>query len=100
MIIDFGFFYVVISYFVIVGFSNAVNLTDGLDGLAILPTVMVGGALGVIAYLAGHSEFSAYLNIPNVLGSGEIVILREHWLELGWAFYGLTPTQHKYSWVM
>ena len=58
----------------IVGFSNAVNLTDGLDGLAILPTVMVGGALGVISYLAGHSEFSAYLNIPNVLGSGEIVI--------------------------
>ena len=74
VIVDFGFFYVVISYFVIVGFSNAVNLTDGLDGLAILPTVMVGGALGVIAYLAGHSEFSAYLNIPNVLGSGEIVI--------------------------
>ena len=72
--LDLGFLYVVISYFVIVGFSNAVNLTDGLDGLAILPTVMVGGALGVIAYLSGHSEFSAYLNIPNVLGSGEIVI--------------------------
>ena len=58
----------------IVFFSNAVNLTDGLDGLAILPTVMVGGALGVIAYLAGHGEFSAYLNIPNVTGSGEIVV--------------------------
>ena len=72
--IDLGIFYVVISYFVIVGFSNAVNLTDGLDGLAILPTVMVGGALGIISYLAGHSEFSAYLNIPNVVGSGEIVI--------------------------
>ena len=72
--VDTGFFYVVISSLMIVFFSNAVNLTDGLDGLAILPTVMVGGALGVIAYLAGHSEFSAYLNIPNVLGSGEIVI--------------------------
>ena len=72
--IDIGIFYVVVSYFVIVGFSNAVNLTDGLDGLAILPTVMVGGALGVIAYLAGHNEFSAYLNIPNVTGSGEVVI--------------------------
>jgi len=72
--IDLGIFYVVISYFVIVGFSNAVNLTDGLDGLAILPTVMVGGALGIISYLAGHSEFSAYLNIPNVVGSSEIVI--------------------------
>ena len=72
--VDTGFFYVVISSLMIVFFSNAVNLTDGLDGLAILPTVMVGGALGVIAYLAGHSEFSAYLKIPNVLGSGEIVI--------------------------
>lgn len=72
--INTGFLYVVISYFVIVGFSNAVNLTDGLDGLAILPTVMVGGALGVIAYLAGHSEFSAYLRIPYIVGSGEVVI--------------------------
>lgn len=72
--IDVGFFYIVISSLMIVFFSNAVNLTDGLDGLAILPTVMVGGALGVIAYLAGHSEFSAYLNIPNVTGSGEIVV--------------------------
>jgi phospho-N-acetylmuramoyl-pentapeptide-transferase len=72
--IDLGIFYIAISYFVIVGFSNAVNLTDGLDGLAILPTVMVGGALGIISYLAGHGEFSVYLNIPNVVGSGEIVI--------------------------
>ncbi len=69
-----GIFYIAISAFIIVGFSNAVNLTDGLDGLAILPTVMVGGALGIIAYLAGHAEFSAYLNIPNVDGSGEVVI--------------------------
>ena len=72
--IDTGILYIAISSFVIVGFSNAVNLTDGLDGLAIMPTVMVGGALGVIAYLAGHNEFSAYLNIPNVIGSGEIII--------------------------
>ena len=72
--IDVGILYIVISYFVIVGFSNAVNLTDGLDGLAILPTVMVGGAMGLIAYLAGHVEFSTYLNIPYVAGSGEVVI--------------------------
>jgi len=72
--IDVGILYVLFSGIVIVGFSNAVNLTDGLDGLAILPTVMVGGALGVISYLAGHSEFSAYLNIPYVVGSGEVVI--------------------------
>ena len=72
--IELGILYIVISYFIIVGFSNAVNLTDGLDGLAILPTVLVGGALGVVAYLAGHNEFSAYLNIPNIVGSGEVVI--------------------------
>lgn len=70
-----GILYIVISYFVIVGSSNAVNLTDGLDGLAILPTVMVGGALGIITYLVGHAEFSAYLNIPFVTGAGELVIL-------------------------
>lgn len=69
-----GPLYIAVSYFIIVGFSNAVNLTDGLDGLAIMPAVMVGGALGVIAYLAGHSEFSAYLNIPTVSGSGEMLI--------------------------
>lgn len=72
--INTGIIYVVISYFMIVGFSNAVNLTDGLDGLAILPTVMVGGALGIIAYLSGHVEFSAYLNIPYIVGAGELVI--------------------------
>jgi len=74
VVLDLGILYIAISCFFIVGFSNAVNLTDGLDGLAILPAVMVGGALGIIAYLAGHNEFSAYLNIPNVVGSGEVVI--------------------------
>lgn len=69
-----GPLFVVLTYFVIVGSSNAVNLTDGLDGLAILPTVLVGTALGVIAYLTGHVEFSAYLNIPYVAGSGELVV--------------------------
>ncbi len=66
--------YVLLTYFVIVGSSNAVNLTDGLDGLAILPTVMVGGALGIFAYASGHAEFSEYLQIPNIPGSGELVI--------------------------
>lgn len=71
---DLGPFFIVFTYFVIVGSSNAVNLTDGLDGLAIMPTVMVGSALGVIAYLSGHSEFSQYLFIPYVPGSGELVV--------------------------
>ena len=69
-----GWLYVVLGYFMVVGFSNAVNLTDGLDGLAILPTVMVGSALGIIAYLTGHSEFSAYLNIPYIAGTGELAM--------------------------
>ena len=72
--IPLGYYYVVLGYFVIVGSSNGVNLTDGLDGLAILPTVMVAAALGLIAYLSGHAEFSAYLQIPNVVGAGELAI--------------------------
>ncbi len=66
--------YVLLSYFVIVGSSNSVNLTDGLDGLAILPTVMVAGALAVFAYLTGHAVFSSYLAIPFIPGVGELVI--------------------------
>lgn len=62
------------AYLVIVGSSNAVNLTDGLDGLAILPTVLVGAALGVFAYLAGHLEFANYLFIPSIPGAGELCI--------------------------
>ena len=69
-----GVFFVVIGYFMIVGFSNAVNLTDGLDGLAILPSVMVASALGVFAYLAGNAVFSTYLQIPAIPGAGELAI--------------------------
>jgi len=72
--IPIGAFQIVISFFFIVGFSNAVNLTDGLDGLAIMPTVLVGGALGVFAYVTGNTNFSGYLGIPYVAGSGEILV--------------------------
>lgn len=75
VIIPLGGWYVIFTYFVIVGSSNAVNLTDGLDGLAILPTVLVAGALGVFAYLAGNIEFSRYLIIPYIPGVGEVVII-------------------------
>ena len=68
----FGF--VLLTYLVIVGSSNAVNLTDGLDGLAILPTVMVGSALAIFAYVAGHLYFSKYLGIPYVAGAGELMV--------------------------
>ncbi len=66
--------FVVLSFLVIVGSSNAVNLTDGLDGLAIMPTVMVGSALGIFAYVAGHSVFSKYLGLPYIHGAGELTV--------------------------
>lgn len=69
-----GIGFVVLTYLVIVFMSNAVNLTDGLDGLAILPTVMVAAALGLIAYLVGHMEFAAYLQIPHIAGAGELSV--------------------------
>jgi phospho-N-acetylmuramoyl-pentapeptide-transferase len=72
--IPLGLLFVVLAYFMIVGFSNAVNLTDGLDGLAIMPTVLVSGALGVFAYLAGNKVFSEYLGIPSIPGAGELSI--------------------------
>ena len=69
-----GILFIALTYFVIVGTSNAVNLTDGLDGLAILPTVLVGGALGVFAYVTGNSVYSQYLQIPYVAGAGELIV--------------------------
>lgn len=72
--INLGPLYILFTYFVIVGTSNAVNLTDGLDGLAILPTVLVGGALGVMAYLTGNYQFATYLHIPFISGAGELLI--------------------------
>jgi phospho-N-acetylmuramoyl-pentapeptide-transferase len=68
----FGF--IVLSYFVIVGSSNAVNLTDGLDGLAIMPTVMIGAALGLFAYASGNAVFARYLLIPHIPGAGELMV--------------------------
>ncbi len=72
--ISLGAGFVLLAYFVIVGSSNAVNLTDGLDGLAIMPTVMVAGALAVFVYATGHSTFAGYLGIPYIPGVGEVVV--------------------------
>ena len=74
VVLPLGAGYVVVAYFVIVGMSNAVNLTDGLDGLAILPTVMVAAALALIAYLSGHVEFARYLQIPYIPVAGEVAV--------------------------
>jgi len=66
--------FIVLVYLVIVGSSNAVNLTDGLDGLAIMPTVMVAAALAIFAYVAGHAEFAKYLGEPAIPGAGELAV--------------------------
>jgi phospho-N-acetylmuramoyl-pentapeptide-transferase len=80
----FGF--VVLTYLVIVGSSNAVNLTDGLDGLAIMPVVMVGSALGLFAYITGNANFSRYLLLPNIPGTGELLIFCAAMAGAGLAF--------------
>ncbi|HEX4858340.1 MAG TPA: phospho-N-acetylmuramoyl-pentapeptide-transferase [Usitatibacteraceae bacterium] len=66
--------FIILGWFVVVGFSNAVNLTDGLDGLAIMPTVMVASALAIFAYVAGHRVFSTYLGVPHIAGAGELAV--------------------------
>ncbi len=74
LLLPLGLLYIPLVWLVIVGSSNAVNLTDGLDGLAIMPTVMVAAALGVFAYAAGNVNFAAYLDIPYVAGTGELLV--------------------------
>ena len=80
----FGF--VILTYFVIVGSSNAVNLTDGLDGLAIMPVVMVGSSLGVFAYVTGSAVYSKYLFFPHIAGTGELLIFCSAMAGAGLAF--------------
>jgi len=78
--------FVILTYLVIVGSSNAVNLTDGLDGLAIMPVVMVGGCLGVFAYVTGSAVYSKYLFFPHIPGSGELLIFTSAMAGAGLAF--------------
>ena len=87
--------FMVFTYVVIVGISNAVNLTDGLDGLAILPSVMVGGALGIFAYVVGRPDYAGYLIFPYIPGAGELVVIAGGLLGAGLAFlwYNAHPAQ-------
>lgn len=93
--LDMGPLFILLTYLVIVGTSNAVNLTDGLDGLAIMPTVLVGSALGVFAYLSGHVEFARYLHIPYVSGAGELVVFTSALAGagLGFLWFNTYPAQ-------
>ena len=90
-----GWVFIPFAFLVIVGTSNAVNLTDGLDGLAILPTVMVAAGLGLISYLAGHAIFADYLHIPNVKGSGELTVFCSAMIGagLGFLWFNTYPAQ-------
>ena len=87
--------FMVFTYVVIVGSSNAVNLTDGLDGLAILPSVMVGGALGIFAYVVGRPDYAGYLIFPYIPGAGELGVIAGGLLGAGLAFlwYNAHPAQ-------
>jgi phospho-N-acetylmuramoyl-pentapeptide-transferase len=85
-VIDLGPFYVLFAAFIIVGFGNAVNLTDGLDGLATMPVVIAALAFFVIAYLVGNAKFATYLGIPHVPGAGDLTILTAAIIGAGLAF--------------
>ncbi|GBL05619.1 phospho-N-acetylmuramoyl-pentapeptide-transferase [Glaciecola sp. KUL10] len=90
-----GIFYIVIAYFAIVGTSNAVNLTDGLDGLAIVPTILVAGAFAIFAYVTGNVNFSSYLNIPHIPLTSELVIVCTAMVGagLGFLWFNTYPAQ-------
>jgi phospho-N-acetylmuramoyl-pentapeptide-transferase len=94
-VLHLGPWFVLFGYFVIVGSSNAVNLTDGLDGLAILPTVLVAGALGIFAYVSGHARFAEYLLIPHLPGVGELAIFAGALVGagLGFLWFNAYPAQ-------
>ena len=93
--INMGFFYIIFSYFVIVGSSNAVNLTDGLDGLALMPTVLITVALGVFAYMMGNVFFAKYLGFPFIVGAGEVAVICSAIVGagLGFLWYNTYPAQ-------
>ncbi len=95
VVIELGPLFILLTYFVIVGTSNAVNLTDGLDGLAIMPTVLVAGALGIFAYASGNSVFANYLHIPYLPGTGELIVFCGALLGagLGFLWFNTYPAQ-------
>tara|TARA_R110001592_G_scaffold140266_5_gene361053 strand:- start:17816 stop:18898 length:1083 start_codon:yes stop_codon:yes gene_type:complete len=95
VVIELGPLFILLAYFVIVGTSNAVNLTDGLDGLAIMPTVLVAGALGIFAYASGNSVFANYLHIPYLPGTGELIVFCGALLGagLGFLWFNTYPAQ-------
>ncbi len=99
LLVNLGWFYVVFGMVTIGGFSNAVNLTDGLDGLAIVPVMIAAAAFGVIAYVVGNYVFAQYLQVHFVLGVGEMAPFCGAMIGSGWAFSGTTPRRPRFSWA-
>ena len=95
VVVDLGWGYVLFGSFIIVGFANSVNLTDGLDGLAVFPITICAFALGIFSYLAGHFDLASYLNIPFVAGAGELVpfAMAVSAASLGFLWYNSYPAQ-------
>ncbi len=93
--VDLGWFYPIFAALVVVGTANAVNLTDGLDGLAIVPVIIVAGTLGIFAYVTGHKEISSYLNIPHLVGASELSTLATAVMAagLGFLWFNTYPAQ-------
>ncbi|HEX2585800.1 MAG TPA: phospho-N-acetylmuramoyl-pentapeptide-transferase [Steroidobacteraceae bacterium] len=95
VVVPLSYGFIALAYFIVVGFSNAVNLTDGLDGLAIMPSAMVGGALGVFAWVSGNVVFANYLGIPHIPGSGELLVFCSSIVGagLGFLWFNTYPAQ-------
>lgn len=95
IVIPLGGWYMLLTYLVVVGSSNAVNLTDGLDGLAIMPTVMIAAALGLFSYVTGHAKFAEYLAIPFIPGAGELTVFCAAMVGagLGFLWFNTYPAQ-------
>ncbi len=95
VVIELGYFYIALGSLVIVGTANAVNLTDGLDGLAIVPVVISATTLGIFAYVAGHASIANYLQIPHVVGAGELTPLAAAMIAggLGFLWFNTYPAQ-------
>ena len=98
--LELGIFYILFVIMVITGSSNAVNLTDGLDGLAIGLYIMVALAFSVLSYVSGNIKFSSYLLIPYIKGSGELTVFCASILGAGLGFYGLTVIRPLFLWEM
>ena len=99
VVIQLGYFFPVFGMLVMMGASNAVNLTDGLDGLAIVPTMIAAAVFTLIAYLVGNRIFADYLQLNPVVGAGELAVFCPPWSALAWASCGSTRRPRRCSWA-